>query len=213
MGWYRMSRSIYGHLLKNLTPLASIQNLLSGYYSNKYGSIRGFLRTKKYLFLYYIGRYKKYQNINWQDVKRLVFVCKGNICRSAYAEAVAKSLSVDAVSFGIDTVDQKPADADAIYSADKKGVKLDNHRTTSFASFEFKPGDLFVAMEPSHLDFLEHSHAHSIPMTLAGLWGATTSPHIEDPYGKSPAYFANCFDYLESSVYAIKGKIRQSREF
>jgi protein-tyrosine phosphatase len=196
--------------MNSVMPFASMKNLLNGYYSDQYGSVRGFLRTKKYLILYYMGRYKKYQNIKWQDVKRLVFVCKGNICRSAYAEAVANSLSMEAVSFGIDTVDDMPAYDDAIYCAEKKGVNLNNHRTLSFASFEYKPGDLFVAMDPSHLYFLERSNAHHFPMTLAGLWCATARPHIEDPYGKSQGYFANCFDCIEKSVYAMKEKIHQS---
>jgi len=188
-------------------PFVSIKKLLNNYFSDQYGSFRGFLRTQKYKLLYHLGRYKKYQAVDWKEINRLVFVCKGNICRSAFAEAVAKSLAIEAVSFGIDTVDNGPADIEAIQSAERKGVNLDNHSTTSFNSYEYKPGDLFVAMEPSHLDFLEQNQPRNSPITLAGLWGKTIKPHIEDPYGKSPTYFASCFDYIENSVHALKEKL------
>lgn len=187
----------------------SIKRLLNTYCANEYGSFRGFLRAKKYSFLYQLGYYDKYKNINWKNVNRLVFVCKGNICRSAFAEAVAKSLGVEAASFGIDTTDNSPADSTAICHAEKKGFKLDKHITTSFETFQKKPGDLYIAMEPTQLPALEQNAISHSTVTLAGIWCVKARPYIEDPYGKLPNYFENCFNCIEEAVHAIRAELKQ----
>ena len=88
------------------------------YYQQKfigrYGSRRGFVRACRHKLLYMLGVYNNYRRIDWDKIERLVFVCKGNICRSAYAEAVAKSLGVSAISCGLSTKLDAPANADAI---------------------------------------------------------------------------------------------------
>lgn len=138
----------------------------------------------------------------------MVFVCKGNICRSAYAEAVAKSLAMNAASFGIEATDNSPADNNAVYYAEKKGFRLNNHVTTSFASFQKKTGDIYIAMEPSHLTALEQNNSSNLPITLAGIWCPKAMPYIEDPYGKSPNYFENCFSCIEEAVHVIKAELK-----
>lgn len=188
----------------------SIKKFLNRYFASEYGSFRGFLRAKRYSLFYHLGLYDKYKNINWKNVKRLVFVCKGNICRSAFAEAVAKSLAMDVASFGISTIDNSPADNNAIYHAQKKGFRLDNHMTTSFTTFQRKPGDLYIAMEPSHLSALKQKNlSNAPPVTLAGLWCAKARPYIEDPYGKSPDYFENCFSCIVEVVHTIKAELQK----
>ncbi len=84
---------------------AHIKNWLS----RNYGSRRGALKAYWYRILYFFGHYRAYCQIDWDSIDRLVFVCKGNICRSAYAEVVAKSIGIDSISCGIDTVTGLPA--------------------------------------------------------------------------------------------------------
>ena len=98
--------------------------------AESYGSRTGFIRTYWHRIQYLLGRYRNYSNIDWASVDRLVFVCKGNICRSAFAEAVAKSLGMDAVSCGLQTVISAPANEDAVKTAREMGYALDEHRTT-----------------------------------------------------------------------------------
>ena len=173
-----------------------------------YGSRRGFLRTFWHRFLYLMGRYRRYRNIDWQSVERVVFVCKGNICRSAFAEAVACSLGVNAVSCGLDTVEDAPANTDAIRAAKSLGVDLEGHRSTSIKCLLPRKTDLLVAMEPWQCVYLDKHTALEHHYTLLGLWSQPVLPHIEDPYGSSPAYFAGCFGYIQDSVYELAKKIQ-----
>ena len=43
------------------------------------------------------------------EVRRLVFVCHGNICRSAFADVLAKQTGLNSASFGLSTSSGKGA--------------------------------------------------------------------------------------------------------
>ena len=68
---------------------------------HKHGRLKGFLRHIGYQVVYLIGGMRHFTRIDWSQVRRLVFVCKGNICRSAYAAARSQTLGYPATSFGL----------------------------------------------------------------------------------------------------------------
>ena len=166
--------------------------------------------TYWYRILYLFGYYRSYRQIDWDSIDRLVFVCKGDICRSAYAEVVAKSIGIDSISCGINTVTGLPANDEAIKASAKRGFGLSDHKTTTVQSLALKKTDLLIAMEPWQANFLYRKLAVDKGMCLLlGLWGKPATPYIHDPYGHSPEYFNNCFDCIEESVYEIAKKISQ----
>ena len=148
--------------------------------------------------------------VNWDEIDRLVFVCKGNICRSAYAEAVAKSLGIKAISCGISTKNDLPANSDAIKAASERGIDLSRHKTTPVMYVILRKTDLIVAMEPWQADSLTKNLKRKHHVTLLGLWLSPLRPHVQDPYGFTATYFDNCFNYIENSVNEIAKKIKNS---
>jgi len=174
---------------------------------DNYGSRRGFVRTIWYRLRYQLGGYQAYQQVDWDSVERLVFVCKGNICRSAYAEAVSRSLGLNAVSCGLQTIVAAPANEDAVKVARARGVDLEEHKTTPIMYLVLKKTDLLVAMEPWQIEFMKRHLAREHGYTLLGLWLKPTRPHIQDPYGFSFEYFERCFRDIEKSVHAISEKV------
>jgi protein-tyrosine phosphatase len=180
---------------------------MNRWFAEQYGSRRGFILTWWHRALYMLGNYRKYRQVNWTSVTRLVFVCKGNICRSAYAEGVARLLGFESISCGIDTVSGAMANEEAIRTAAQKGIDLKKHRTTPLESSILKSGDLLIAMEPWQAELLEQQFGENYNCTLLGLWGKAMLPHIHDPFGASSPYFDICFDYIESSVNGIVRKI------
>ena len=182
---------------------------INSWLSEKYGSQRGALLTYRYRSVFLLGGYRIHQQVDWELVDRLVFICKGNICRSAYAEAVARSLGANAISCGIDTVSGVPADGVAIMAASQRGYDLSEHKTTTMQSLSFNKADMLIAMEPQQLEYIL-ANVPCKSCTLLGLWGSPITPHIHDPYGSLPAYFDNCFDYIEKSVQEIVRKISKS---
>lgn len=172
-----------------------------------YGSRSGFLLTCWHRLLLLAGRYRSHQDIDWSSVERLVFICKGNICRSAFAAAVARSLGVEAVSCGLQAILSAPANADAIRTAHGMGYDLDGHRTTPVMYLALKRTDLLVAMEPWQAEYMRSNLVRPHMYTLLGLWSKPALPHIQDPYGASDAYFNRCFTLIENSVHGIVKKI------
>lgn len=180
--------------------------------SNHYGSRRGFVLTYRHRMLYLLGKYRAYQQIEWDAVERLVFVCKGNICRSAFAEAVAHTSGVESISCGIDTVSGAPANEVAINAAVYRNIDLHKHTTTPLLSVNFGKHDLLIAMEPMQAEYLKQNLGLENMVTLLGLWANPVSPHIHDPYGSSNQYFDNCFNYIEKSVHEITSKISKAKQ-
>lgn len=187
--------------------LGSTINQINGWLAERYGSRRGFMRICLYRARYLTGSYRNHRKINWGSVKRLVFVCKGNICRSAYAEAVARSLGIDSVSCGVETQTGLPANESAIRVAAVKGFDLREHRTAPIQSMTFRDGDLLIAMEPWQLEYINREYGEQYSCSLLGLWGQPVSPYIHDPYGASSVYFNRCFNYIEKSVNEVARKI------
>jgi len=183
---------------------------MNDWLAKRYGSRRGFARTFWYRLYFLTGGYRRYRQVEWESVKRLVFVCKGNICRSAYAEAVARALEIESISCGIHTGNGLPANEDAIRTAAMKGVDLTEHRTTPIQSLVFGHGDLLLVMEPWQIKYLGQELGKECRCSLLGLWGNPVNPHIQDPFGSSPAYFNSCFNYIEKSVHEIARKIRKT---
>lgn len=177
--------------------------------ARQYGSRRGLVKTIWHQLLENLRIYRHYNNIDWASVDRLVFVCKGNICRSAYAEVVARSLGIEAISCGIDAIENAPADADAITMAKKLGFDLEDHVSKPIMYLILKKTDLLIAMDPYQAEFLHKNLEREHATTLLGLWSRPVLPYIQDPYGYSPEYFEKCFGHIQNSVREIANKIEK----
>ena len=134
-------------------------------------------------------------------VERIVFVCQGNICRSAFAEGLARDRGLPVASFGLATTTGVRADPAAARAALALGVDLDRHRTTARSDFVVRPGDLLLAMETRQLRKIA-ADADLAPLqrNLLGSWARPSVPHLHDPFQLSDAYFLTCFRRIQSAV-------------
>lgn len=167
-----------------------------------YGSYSGMYMDYKHRVLWRLGYYRHFLP-ELPKVSRFVFVCKGNICRSAFAESVAKTYDLNAVSCGIDTMDGKVADSVASRVASDMGYDLADHKTRRVQGVQLYEDDLIVAMEPGQAQWLSERGGN---VTLLGLFGRPAKPFIKDPYGASDNYYRACFRYIEHAVHEISKK-------
>lgn len=178
--------------------------MLRDFASARYGSRRGMVAAWAHGALYRAGVHRRFRAIDWARVDRLVFVCRGNICRSAFAEIVAREHGIEAASCGLDTHNGKPAHPKAIVAARAKGYDLSRHETTRIESMTPRSSDLFVMMEPAQVGPAMRKTGEECAYTLAGIWGVPPRPYIHDPYNTQDDYFSACFDFLEGAVLAMK---------
>ena len=155
-------------------------------------------------FKYYLGFFNKYNNIDWSKVSRIVFVCKGNICRSPYAEMRAKQLGINALSIGLFTKAGSFANADAIKNALYRDINLEAHRARIYQSTEFYDNDLVICMEPWHVKLFKEVDNSGCQIALLGLLCSHKKIIISDPYGKPDLFFEECFHAIDNALNNVK---------
>jgi protein-tyrosine phosphatase len=177
-----------------------------------YGGKRGLLRHIGARLWLQAGGFRQCQRIDWARVERFVFACKGNVCRSPYAEARATNLGLPAASFGLEAAESRNANASASRIALARGLDLRGHRSRPVESFAPHPGDLLIGMEPCHLRQLRVlADEPDVQSTLLGLWAPYARPYLHDPYGLADDYFNICFDIIDSAVLSLAEKLEGSR--
>lgn len=158
------------------------------------------------------GGFWMYRRINWARVNRLVFVCKGNICRSPYAEMRAKGCGLEVVSMGLEAKSGSFANLEAIKNAAVRGVDLTPHSAKQQQDICIGTGDLLVSMEPCQASVLQRmAKKAGAQTTLLGLWAHTPRPYLHDPYGHGEAYFQTCFSIIDEGVEGMIKHLRSAR--
>jgi len=180
---------------------------ISNYIANVYGSKRGLLQylsclAKDNVFNSY-GKNKLLPD----NVNRVVFVCKGNICRSAVAESCFKlNNDIDCCSVGLDTTSGNGANERIRELSRAHGILLDDHVTTSIEDFAPAKGDLFICMEPNQVEQLERKvGAHSV--VLLGFFGNPQSAYIHDPYNANEVFAEDCIKYICHAVSCLSERL------
>jgi protein-tyrosine phosphatase len=138
------------------------------------------------------------------EVRRLVFVCHGNICRSAFADAAARDQGLRVASFGLSTDAGQHAHAPAVAVAAELGVDLSAHRTMRVEDYVPDSGDLLLAMETRQLRRLGiDARLRAVPRTLIGLYASPVVPHLHDPFGLDQDYMRTCLKRIGSAVATL----------
>lgn len=176
--------------------------MISNAINDRYGSKMGLLNYLKYNALRIFGKYRFATRIDFSTIDRCVFVCSGNICRSALGECVMKKLGAEAASFGLDTRGGDPADPRMIAYAKTQGFDLSSHITKSVSIFQSRPTDLLIGMEPKHLDLLVRYFPNN-QITALGLWLPEKNIYLHDPYATNSVYFNRCAEKIINSVYCL----------
>lgn len=171
-----------------------------GFVNQNFGTVRGAVR----LGLSYIevaGGMAQQRKPDPSEVKRLVFVCHGNICRSAFAQGVANELGYANAGFGLSTGSDAPAYPLVVEKAAAMGYDLSTHRTVKVEDFESEPGDFLLAMEARHMRKLAANEQLSeLPRALLGTYAKVPVPHLHDPYKLDPEYMDTCLARIDEAV-------------
>jgi protein-tyrosine phosphatase len=143
-------------------------------------------------------------------MKRILFVCAGNICRSPVAEAVVRAefaragVDVQVASAGTGPWHiGKPADARAQASALARGYDLSSHRARRVSADDFGQFDLLLAMDRDNLADLSarcpDEYAGKLGLFLP-FAGVDTPQEVADPYYGGPEDFTRVVDLAISGA-------------
>jgi protein-tyrosine phosphatase len=168
-----------------------------------YGGKRGVLAHVRALILYTLGAYGGLDDVDWPSVRRLVFVCLGNICRSPYAEAKARSMGIASVSLGLNAENGISADPAAVKNALVRGVDLSAHRAARLDPQRLLDGDLVIVFESWQVSEVRRKVGAQMRVKLLGIWATPKRPHIHDPYGQCDRYFQQCFSIIDKGLVEL----------
>jgi protein-tyrosine phosphatase len=177
----------------------------------RFGTYRGLIRLLLAYAELWCGRLRDFTRVDLRPVKRVVFVCQGNICRSCYAEHLGHSLGLPCASTGLSTTTGAAAFPTAVATARRFGVDLVAHRVIDIRDFSFLAGDLLLAMEVRQARALRaRIKTPGVQVSLLGLWAKPLRPHIHDPFELSDAYFHRCFAIITQAVRNLSSALGAS---
>ena len=157
--------------------------------------------------------------------KTVLFLCKGNICRSPFAERyaieAAKKKSLRGLRFfsaGLEVSTSSPPPAEAIAAAADLGVSLEDHRSREVDEDLMSACDMIIVMEVSQfLRLRKTCREFRDKIFLLPLFGNSrhlrgfSFSNIPDPFGKSSDDFQCCFQAIRESLDELLRKIVESR--
>lgn len=182
--------------------------------ARRHGTWRGAVRAALASAALQAGLLRRYRLRHPARVRRVVFVCLGNICRSAYAHRVADELGMAVASTGLSTCTGAASPDTAVQAARRRGVDLGAHRATDLQDFAVRPGDLFLVMEWRQAVELRRrlGPRTDVQVTLLGLLCTPAMPHLHDPFTLSAGYFDQCFERVRQAVLRLHRELPQVRQ-
>jgi protein-tyrosine phosphatase len=154
---------------------------------------------------------------------RLCFVCSGNICRSPMAEVVLRHEASAAGLAGALTLDSAGTAADVGFNIDRRarralerrGYGPVHHRGRQFQPAWLNERDLVVAMEKSHVRWLENRVPETgcqatVRLLLSYPTGRADEAgplEIPDPWYGDEADFESCLDLVQAGCEALLGEL------
>jgi protein-tyrosine-phosphatase len=150
---------------------------------------------------------------------RILFVCTGNTCRSALADALARKViverglsDVEVQSAGTSAWDGAPASDGALLVGMERSLDLSQHRAQTLTRELVRDADLILAMGPHHLERIEAlgGSGKSYLITEFASRGASARP-VNDPIGGELEVYRATADELEEEVRRVFDRITAER--
>ena len=157
----------------------------------------------------------------FQSMTRILFICMGNICRSPTAEGVFRhyveqaglTASIEVDSAGTHAYHSgEPADARAAAAAERRGYTLASIRSRKIIDQDFEQFDRVIAMDRDNLALLQEqadaSQHHKISLFLS--YSTATEDEVPDPYYGGSAGFERVLDLVEEASRGLLETLKQS---
>lgn len=152
--------------------------------------------------------------LRW-ELKKVLFVCTGNICRSPMAEGLLRKLAgergirLEALSAGLAAFPGLPATPEAIEAAGEMGIDLSGHQSQPLGKGLILESDLILTMTAKHKETIlrkmpDLAGKVRLFSEFAGDGEVDVEDPMDQPVGEFRKVLAQMRGYLERSLENFK---------
>ena len=141
------------------------------------------------------------------NMKKIMFICSGNTCRSPLAEGLFKKYlkennitDIEVSSAGVGAFPGDAVSINSILVAGNRGVDISDHRARNINPEHLLTTDLFFCMSDSHKAVLSRYCDENKIVVL----------NVPDPYGRPIEFYEECAKQLESQFPQILERIQNT---
>lgn len=146
-----------------------------------------------------------------EAMKKILFVCTGNTCRSPMAEGIFnhicrnENLPFTAESAGICTLTGLPVSENSVCALEEVGIDISKVTATSIEDINFDDYALVAVMTEEHKMIL---CSYGVPAEKIYVLAEETGG-ISDPYGGSQGIYRKCREEIEEAVKILTERLRE----
>jgi protein-tyrosine-phosphatase len=151
---------------------------------------------------------------------QLLFICTGNICRSPFAEVLARKVAgelgmtgLEVISAGTHAMVGYGCPEDAVTVGRTFGVELSTHRPTQVTPELIRASDLVLVMEPAHAAYIRSLSpdypANRVRELVRYTQGSQRPSFVPDPFGGQEWAYRASYRFIETLVRALLDGVRR----
>lgn len=153
-------------------------------------------------------------------MKKIMFICTGNVCRSAMAHAYMQHIVNNSKnkneylisSCGIDAIPGERSTNNAIKTMEEYSISLENHRATNIRDIDIENYDVILCMTTFHkINVLSlHPKLEGRIFTLKEYVDNNTKyKNIDDPWGFDINVYKDCAKEIVENVHKLLNKLEE----